>query len=379
MTKKPSLQLSVSQGAALDKRRDGPRILIVDDEVVVGDICSRALSNCQVSQAVDGRRALQLIDKNDFDLILTDVNMPDMGGLELLRAIKEQQPNQTVIVMTGYACKETILEALQADADDFISKPFNLLHLQTVVNKALEKKALKEELLQLRRMDQLKTDFLGMISHKLNNPVTALSLFFQNIGQGAIDFEDPTFLDYLTLMHKESDSLVGLIQSLLVYSDLVLDDSPIEKIPADLCGLIHEVTGEVQKHLDSRGISLNIDCPDNGALTPIDQRRLRFVIRALLDNAINATTDGESIQMKLTNDTTLSTITITDTGRGIPNTEQAKIFEKFYQIDTSPPSHSKGFGLGLYYARLFTQMHDGTLTLTTAPGCGTSAMITLPL
>lgn len=140
MTKEPSLQLSVSQGAALDQRLDGPRILVVDDEALVGDLCSRALSYCRVSQAVDGRSALQLIDKTDFDLILTDVNMPNMGGLELLRAIKDQQPNQTVIVMTGYACKETILEALQADADDFISKPFNLLHLQTVVNKALEKK-----------------------------------------------------------------------------------------------------------------------------------------------------------------------------------------------------------------------------------------------
>lgn len=69
-------------------------------------------------------------------------------------------------------------------------------------------------------------------------------------------------------MQKESESLVGLIQSLLVYSDLVLDDSPIEKIPADLCRLIHEVTGEIQKHLDSREISLSVNCPDDSATTP---------------------------------------------------------------------------------------------------------------
>ena len=154
-----SPSLSVTPTVELEQRLEGPQILIVDDEPVVADICARALKTCRITRAGGGRQALDLIAKTDFDLILTDVNMPDMGGLDLLRTIKERQPTQPVIVMTGYACKETILEALQADADDFISKPFNLLQLQTTINKALEKKALKEEILQLQRMDRLKTDF----------------------------------------------------------------------------------------------------------------------------------------------------------------------------------------------------------------------------
>jgi signal transduction histidine kinase len=374
-------KLSITQSATLQQQLDGPQILIVDDEPVIGDICSRALTNCRVSQASDGRRALQLIDKTDFDLILTDVNMPDIGGIELLRTIKEKQPNQSVIIMTGYACRDTILEALKADADDFISKPINLLHRQTLVNKALEKKALKAELLQLKRMDRLKTDFLGMISHKLNNPVTAISLFFQNVGQGTIDLDDPSFREYLTLTHKESDGLLGLIQSLLVYSDLVLDNSPLKKIPTDLCRLTREVITEIQKNLDNKKLNLNLDCSVSRQPIDIDQQRIRFVIRALFENAINASADGESIHISLTTDASAATISIaiTDSGPGIPISEQAKVFEKFYQIETSTPARAKGFGLGLYYARLFTRMHDGTLTLKSSPGSGTSAVISLPL
>ena len=379
MKSPPPPSLSVTPSTALEQRLEGPKILIVDDEAVVAEICSRALENCRVTRASGGQQALALIEKTDFDLILTDINMPDMGGLELLRKIKERQPTQPVIVMTGYACKETILEALKADADEFISKPFNLLQLQTIINKSLERKALKEELLQLQQMDRLKTDFLGMISEKLNNPVTALSLFFQNIDQDAFDLEDPDFQEYLALMKIQSNDLVSLIQSLLVYTALALNDSPLNKAPADLCRLTREVLDETQKQLASKAINLTTVCPDTSQPFPLDRPRIRFVIRTLLDNAINACETGASIHISLEIDGSSATLTITDTGIGIPASEQSKVFEKFYQIESTTPSRSKGFGLGLYYARLFTRMHDGTLTLKSSQKSGTSVFMRLPL
>jgi signal transduction histidine kinase len=371
-------KLSITPCAALEQQLAGPQVLIVDDETVIGDICSRALSSCRVSHAENGRQALHLIANNDFDLILTDVNMPDMGGLELLRTIKEQKPNQPVIVMTGYACRETILEALKADADDFINKPFNLLHLQTLVNKTLEKKALKDELLQLRLMDRLKTDFLGMISHKLNNPVTAISLFFQNMAHNAFDLNDPIFREHLNLMHQESENLVSLIQSLLVYSDLVLDIAPLEKVPADLARIIHETLAEMQKDFTLKDLTVSVKAPDDNQTTPMDQRRIRFVIRALLNNAISASKNGSTINVDLSITSSTSTLIITDSGPGIPKEEQSKIFEKFYQFESASSPQTKGFGLGLYYARLFTKMHDGTLTLKSSTGRGAVFIVSLP-
>jgi len=156
-------------------------ILIVDDETVIRDICTRILKGYRILQAADGDEALTILARQPVDVILTDVMMPRMGGLELLHTVKEKEPNQAVVIMTGYADKETILRALKADADDFISKPINLLELRTTIDRVLEKKKLKEELLHLKRSDRLKSDFLGLISHKLKTPVTAISLFIQNL------------------------------------------------------------------------------------------------------------------------------------------------------------------------------------------------------
>jgi CheY-like chemotaxis protein len=162
--------------------------------------------------------------------------MPQMNGLDLLKTVKEKEPNQVVVVMTGYADKEIVLRALKADADDFISKPINLLQLKTTIDKVLEKRALKEELVHLKRMDRLKSDFLGLISHKLKTPTTAISLFIQNLGQGIGDPADPAFQKTLSLIIEESQYLNYLIQDLLYYSEIILQeglpDSP-RSIPAN--------------------------------------------------------------------------------------------------------------------------------------------------
>ena len=83
-------------------------------------------------------RSYYVLAREEVDVVLTDVMMPQMNGLDLLRAIKERTPDQPVIVMTGYADKEVVLKALKADADDFISKPINLLQLKTTIDKVLE-------------------------------------------------------------------------------------------------------------------------------------------------------------------------------------------------------------------------------------------------
>lgn len=122
------------------QQTDTPTILIVDDEPIIGDLCARTLKDYRILQAENGQEALQVLDHEKVDLILVDVMMPVMNGLDLLQKIKEQNPEQLVIVITGYADKDIILRALKAHADDFIHKPINLLQLKISIKNALEKK-----------------------------------------------------------------------------------------------------------------------------------------------------------------------------------------------------------------------------------------------
>jgi len=354
------------------------KVLVVDDEEVIRDIFARALTGYTVTKAASGNEALTLLGQQEFDVVVTDVLMPGGGGLDLLQTIKARQPNQPVIVMTGYAGRDTVLQALKANADDFITKPVDLLQLQATVGRVLEKRALREELLQLQRMDKLKTDFLGLISHKLKTPVTALSLFIQNLARGDSDPSDPDFQQHLGLMADEAEHLIGLIQDLLFYSSATLEERPLETVDTNLRALVDSVTIEFADALRKKGLEFNNQLPESPPLLPLDPQRSRFILQALIDNAVKFTPPGGCITLNLETHADFFKLTIHNTGAGIPVDEQAKVFEKFYQIDPHRTGQVRGFGLGLFYARHFAQQHGGNLHLDSRRGAGTEFILQLP-
>jgi signal transduction histidine kinase len=364
---------------ALEMRQGSGRgILIVDDEDVIRELCAKALRGYRILQAADGAEALSILEKETVDVVLTDIMMPQMNGLDLLKAVKEREPTQVVVVMTGYADKEIILRALKADADDFISKPINLLQLKTTIDKALEKKALKEELVQLKRMDRLKSDFLGLISHKLKTPTTAISLFIQNLEQGIGDPTDPAFQKTLSLIIEESQYLNYLIQDLLYYSEIILQEGPPRLGSVNPGELAAAVVKELQKYCHNKGLmlvsSLNGSLPEMN----LDRQRIAFALRSLLENAIKFTPPGGTISLDAQVRDDSVRLVVQDSGPGIPREELPKVFEKFYQVDPARTGQVRGFGLGLYYARQFAQSHGGNILLECPPGGGTVATLILP-
>ncbi|MCM2265068.1 MAG: hybrid sensor histidine kinase/response regulator [Desulfuromonadales bacterium] len=355
-----------------------PAILVVDDEEVIRNLCAKALSDYRVVEAENGRGALELLDHECFDLILVDVMMPVMNGLDLLMQIKERDPDQLVIIMTGYADKEIILRALKADADDFIQKPLNLLQLKSTIDKALEKRLLRQELQQIKRLDRLKAEFLGLISHKLRTPTTVLSLFIQNLASGAVATDSPEFPAAVVAMREEADYLAYLIQDLLTYSTVILQEQKPKLAWADLREIALTTLAEKRQAAAERGVSLINTLQGVWPRLALDRRRMAFAISALLDNAIKFTPRGGQVILsgEILDDELQ--LVIRDTGIGIPAEELPRVFEKFYQIDPTHAGQVRGFGLGLFYARQFVQDHGGAMTLESLLDVGTTVTITLP-
>ncbi len=360
------------------RQESGRCILIVDDEVVIRELCAKALRGYRILQAADGAEALRILEQETADVILTDIMMPQINGLDLLKTIKEREPNQVVVVMTGYADKEIVLRALKADADDFISKPINLLQLKTAIDKALEKKGLREELVHLKRMDRLKSDFLGLISHKLKTPTTAISLFIQNLGQGIGDPNDPAFQRTLSLIIEESQYLNYLIQDLLYYSEIILQEGPPRLAPVSLGELTAAVINGLQRGFQNKGLKLESSLAISLPEMNLDRQRIAFALRALLENAIKFTPAGGTIVLSAELQQDSVRLVVRDTGPGMTREELPKVFEKFYQIDPGQTGQVRGFGLGLYYARQFAQNHGGNILLESTPGQGTVATLILP-
>ena len=360
------------------QEKERPTILVVDDEELIRDLCVSALKGYRLLQAGNGQEALDLLDSQPVDLILADVMMPVMNGLDLLIRVKERDPGQLVIIMTGYADKEIILRALKADADDFIQKPISLLQLKTTIEKALEKRNLRRELSQLKQLDRIKADFLGLISHKLRTPTTSISLFIQNLANGTFEPSDPSFNEALKAIREESDYLAYLIQDLLYYSDIILQDEKPQLSRHDLREVAVNVLAEKRGAAAEKGIYLHNRLTVPWPPLQMDRRRIHFALSALLDNAIKFSPRGS--QVTLTGhigDENIS-VSISDNGPGIAAEEVAKVFEKFYQIDPYKTGQVRGFGLGLFYARQFVRDHGGSMLLESNPGSGTTATITLP-
>jgi signal transduction histidine kinase len=355
-------------------------LLVVDDEELIRNLCVSALQEYRLLVAANGDEALQFLKTDEVDIILSDNVMPIISGLELLKRVKVERPNQAFILMTGYSDKETILHALKEGADDFISKPINVLQLSTTVKKVLEKQKIRDELADLKRTEKLKNDFLGLISHKLKTPATALSLFIQNLAEGVESPDDDNFQLMLEMVQRETLHLEQLIQDLLFFSEAILQEEDLILGSFDL-GLVAQQVAQV---LAPAAAVRNIECRVDvaalmGHMLSLNQQRVTFAVRALLDNAIKFTPEGGKVVLsgEITGD--VARLTISDTGGGIPPLELSKIFNKFYQIDPEHTGQVRGFGLGLYYARNFIRSMGGQLQLNSQPGKGTQAVIEFPL
>jgi signal transduction histidine kinase len=364
-------------GANIDSQQ--PSILIVDDETAIRDLCARALAGYRVLQAGNGQEALEILAHEDVAMVLTDIMMPVMNGLDLLARIKEKVPNQVVVVMTGFGDKEIILRALKSGADDFIQKPINLLQLKTAITQSLGKKALREELVQLKRIDRLKSDFLGLISHKLKTPITVISLFLQNLARDPECIREPSFQNNLKLILEESGYLSGLISDLLNFSNILLRDTRAEREPHDPALLVNEALMELRELAERKQIRIDHSIQEPLPDLLIDRSQIFFALRAVLENALKFSPAGSSIRIELGSNSRNVTLRVADQGPGIPANEQTKVFERFYQIDPDHTGQIRGFGLGLFYARQFVQNHGGTIDLNSHSGHGSVFMLSFPV
>jgi signal transduction histidine kinase/CheY-like chemotaxis protein len=135
-----------------------PRILIVDDEPYMCDVCSRTLQRggYEVIAMSDSHAAARLLHgQQRFDLLLTDITMPAMSGLELAHVAREQDPTIAIIIMTGYATMENLQQSVRRGIADFLSKPFELDHLRLAVDQALHKRSILQDNLRLKTVEQL--------------------------------------------------------------------------------------------------------------------------------------------------------------------------------------------------------------------------------
>lgn len=230
---------------------------------------------------------------------------------------------------------------------------------------------------RVQQTEKSQRDFLANVSHELKTPLTSIQGFAQSIQDGAASTPQE-LMQAANVIYDEASRMHRLVLDLLTLSRLEEGSAKMQHIPVDLSMIIDQIDEKMQPQIQSAELLIK-KLIQPGQVVMGDGDSLAQVFTNLLDNAIKFTPKGGLITLRVYNEEDAVIASVTDTGTGIPNHEERRIFERFYQVDKSRRGGtSRGIGLGLAIARQIVISHNGEIWATSDPGKGSTFFVKLP-
>ena len=366
-------------------------VLVVDDEASVATTIEAILKmdGHDVLAVTSGTEAIRLLNERQFDVVLTDLRLADVDGIDILKEVQRTAPDTAAIMLTGYASLESAVAALRSGAYDYLMKPSDVDELRATVNRAIERKQLRQKLLELEEVDRLKTQFLSMASHELRTPLTAVSGFIQVARrrmQRAVEQNDTTTdwrqeatraSETLELAQRQARRLARLVDELLDVSRLQLGRVELHVGEVDLVRTVREVVERMRLLTSTHTFEVATDAESASIFA--DPDRIDQVFENLIGNAIKYSPPGSAIGVLVQRVGDDVHVAVSDQGIGISRDELDRIFNIFYRSPDPRAGHVGGLGLGLYISREIVTRHDGRLWAESRESGGSTFHVSLPL
>lgn len=230
---------------------------------------------------------------------------------------------------------------------------------------------------KIENFDHSRSQFVSNASHELKTPLATMKILLENLIYQP-DMPQELREEFMQDMNHEIDRLTGIITDLLTLTQMDSHDTALKLEDVDLSALTEETLHTLRPAADKAGQTLAAQIAPQVRLLA-DKAKLTQVIYNLTDNAIKYTPEGGEIRVTLTVKNREAVLTVADNGIGIPESDQAHIFDRFYRVDKARSRATGGTGLGLSIVRQLVQLHDGTIELTSAPDKGSTFTVTLPM
>jgi len=376
------------------------RILLTDDEPVILKTLSAAIEEMgyRVTTATNGEEALKLLRKQPCDIVIADIKLPDISGLEILEMAKELNPETAVIMITGHASLETAVNSINEGAYAYVLKPVDMNELETIIKNALreqrlliENRKLVESLQQSNRrleeanralelVSQTKSDFMARTSHELRTPLNSIIGFSEVLLNEMPSIDQKISSEFLSYIQASAKHLLQLINSILDLAKIESGKMTLDLSEFDLAVLLENVKITVLPMLTAKKQSLEIKMADD--LSPIfaDEAKMRQIFLNLISNAHKFTPAKGKIKVTCHLEAThLLHCSVLDNGIGISPQDQQRIFEEFGQVKTLSTKRKNGVGLGLSIAKRLVELHGGKIWVVSEVSHGSNFTFSIPI
>ncbi|MGK0250436.1 MAG: signal transduction histidine kinase [Oleispira sp.] len=382
---------------------DEIKILIIDDEPGIGEeICEKLeFHGFHCAFATDAKSGLELVRLNtSISIVLTDIRMPGMNGLEMCKIIRNEMPAErdlALLIMTGHAGMSEALEALKVGALDFLTKPLcpDLLvhavkradqHIKSLMLERDFKGKLKilveEKTGELEKLNaalmisnQVKEEFLLMISHELRTPLNLIIGFAEIIESDVAAPEQKEFINEIKIASWQLTEMVSSMIDMVAVETKTLE---LKISDVDVIELVEQAIFAYEGKAKQAEVTIdtnNIPCIS----VKLDPVRISQAVGRLVDNAINFSPAGGIVQISVQQKNNGLMICVQDDGVGMSEQEITKALELLRQVDGSTTRKQGGIGGGLFLAKTFSELHGGSLSISSEPGRGTTITLIIPV
>ncbi len=366
------------------------RLLITDDEPAMRLAVERALEGFTVrvpdlgtdvgfivEQAETGEQLLDRVSCAAPDILLLDLKLPGVSGLDVLDQMAGKHPDMLPIMITAYASIETAVSATKRGAYDFLAKPFTPDELKSTVRKAAIRVVLAKQARRLaEEKSRVRFQFIQVLGHELKSPLNAIDGYLQIMAAQSAGDNINAYSHPITRCMVRVEHMRKLIADLLDMTRIESGQKLRQLDTVDVLAVANTSIETMLPEASKRSISIDLQNSEPVTMTA-DRGEIEMVLNNLISNAIKYNKDGGRVTVVIERHAEQVLIRVADTGIGMSKDDLARLFDEFVRIKNSQTRNILGSGLGLSILRKLALLYGGDATVESEPGVGSTFTVTL--